>query len=126
MAEAVRGSNPDRSVFLLVAPLFLVSLPSVLYCALVGLLWLHGVPAKGPMVFHLPPETFWDRLFAVEASVYEWIAQWNAVATVAATLVFACMILRRRWRHWLVLALIPWCVLLCADFALRWRYALMP
>jgi hypothetical protein len=106
--------------------LFLASLPSLLYCVLVGMLWLHGSPAKGPVVFHLPPESLWDRLFAVESSIYEWIARWNSLATVAATLVFASMILRPRWRHWLVLALIPYSVLLCADFTLRWRYALMP
>jgi hypothetical protein len=126
MPEGEIGRNPDRSALLLVTPLFLVALPSLLYCGLVAMLWLHGAPAKGPVVFHLPPKTVWDRLFAVEASVYEWIARWNSVATAAATLVFVAMILRARWRHWLVLALIPYSVLLCADFTLRWRYALMP
>lgn len=126
MPEAVRGRNRDHSVILLLAPLFLASMPSLVYCALVGMLWLHGAPAKGPVVFHLPPANLWDRMFAVEAFVFRWIAAWNSVATVAATLVFASIILRPRWRHWLVLALIPYAVLLCADFTLRWRYALMP
>lgn len=126
MVEDFRGSNPARAGFLLLAPLFVASLPSLIYCVLVAMLWLHGAPAHGNLVFHLPPQTFWDRMFAVEASVYLWIARWNSIATTVATLVFATIILRPRWRPWLVPALIPYSVLLCADFTLRWRYALMP
>lgn len=125
MAEA-RLRNSSWFAFLVLAPLFAVSVPSVIFCALEALLWLHGRPAKGPVVFHLAPQNMWDRLFVAETVAYQWISRWNSMATLAATLIFVSTLVRPRWRAWAMLALIPYTVLLCADFTLRWRYALMP
>ncbi|HEX4064981.1 MAG TPA: hypothetical protein VHZ09_03075 [Acidobacteriaceae bacterium] len=126
MAEAVRPRSSGWFVLLLLAPMFGAALPSLLFCALEMVLWLHGAPGKTPVVFHLPPVNGWDRLFAMESSIYRWIARWNSAATLAATLVFVTTLMRPRWRSWAIPALIPYSVLLCADLTLRWRYALMP
>lgn len=126
MAENVRPLNPPWIVVVLLVPLFAVSLPSLVFCALEVLLWLHGAPGKSPVVFHLPPHSLWDRLFVTETIAYRWIARWNSVATLVATFVFVSTLVRARWRYWTMLTLIPYMVLLCADFTLRWRYALMP
>jgi hypothetical protein len=126
MAEKVRPRKSPWIVFLLLTPLFAASLPSLVFCAVEVLLWLHGAPGHSPVVFHLPPQGLWDRLFLMETVSYRWIARWNSAVTLFATLVFVLTLLRARWRYWTVLALIPYMVLLCADFTLRWRYALMP
>lgn len=126
MFDAIRRPQSDRSFFLLLTPLVAASLPSLIFCALATALWLHGVPANHPVLFHLPPHSTWDHLFALELSVYQWVVRWNSAATLAATALFVSTLLRPRWRHWTALALIPYGLLLCADFTLRWRYALLP
>jgi len=57
---------------------------------------------------------------------YQWVARWNSAATLAATGFFVWTLVLPRWRHWAALALIPYGLLLCADFTLRWRYTLLP
>ena len=126
MAEGVPNPNRDRSFFVLLAPLLAVSAPSLIFCSLAVALWLHGLPAQRTLVLHLPPQGGWDDLFAMEMGAYQWVARWNWAATLAATAFFVSTLLRPRWRHWTALALIPYGLLLCADFALRWRYALLP
>jgi hypothetical protein len=124
MRDALQRHPPDRfpgrSFALLLTPLLAASLPSLAFCALALALWLHGIPARPP-VFHLPPQTAWDHLLALQLSVYRWIARWNSAVTLAATALFVSTLLRPRWRHYTLLALIPYSLLLCADFTLRWR-----
>jgi len=112
--------RPDRSFALLLTPLVVASVPSLIFCALFLVLRLHGSPAHSPLTFHLPPETAWDHLFSLELSVYQWVARWNSGVTLAATAFFVSTLLLPRWRHFALLALIPYSVLLCADFTLRW------
>jgi hypothetical protein len=126
MVEEVPHRNRDRGFFLLLIPLAVVSVPSLIFCALAVTLWVHGWPAGQPITLHLPPRSGWDAVFALELSAYRWVARWNWVATLAATAFFVSTLLRPRWRHWTGLALIPYGLLLCADFTLRWRYALLP
>jgi hypothetical protein len=126
MVEGVRLPIRDRLFFLLLLPFAAASLPSLLLCAVDFALWLHGAVSRGPVMFHLPARNLWDALFALHGWAYGWVARWNAVSTLAATAFFVTTLLRRRWRPWLVLALIPYGLLLCADFALRWRHALLP
>ncbi len=102
------------------------SLPSLLFCVFEIALWIHGISTRNPLVFHLPPESGWDRLFAAQSAVYGWVARWNAPATLAATAFVVSVLARPRWRPWAALALIPFALLLCADFTLRWRTALLP
>jgi hypothetical protein len=118
--------RPGRSFFLLLAPLMAVSVPSLIFCALTAALWLHGLPARHPVLFHLPPHGAWDDLFALEVSACQWVARWNSPCTLAATAFFASTLLLPRWRHWAAFALIPYGLLLCADFTLRWSGALLP
>lgn len=126
MSEAVRRNSHDRAFFLLLTPLAAASLPSLAFCILEMLLWLHASLTRGSVVFHLPAQTFWDHIFSLQSSLFHWIARWNSLATLAATAVFACTLLRPRWRTWTAFALIPYALLLCADFTLRWRTILMP
>lgn len=127
MPEAIRRhENSDRAFFLLLTPLAALSLPSLAYCILELALWLHASLAAGPVVFHLPARTAWDMLFATQSSVYDWVSRWNSAATLVATAFFVFTLLRPRWRPWTGLALIPYGLLLCADFTLRWRFALTP
>lgn len=125
MSELRRG-GPDRSLLFLLMPLAVASLPSLLFCALEIALAMHGTSVRNVIVFHLPPRTAWDRLFVLQSSVYGWIAHWNAAVTLAATGLFVSVLLRPRWRPWLVLVTIPYGLLLCADFTLRWRSTLLP
>lgn len=112
--------RPDRSFALLLTPLAAASAPSLVFCALALALRLHGA-AHGPaFVFHLPPQTTWDRLFALQLSVYQWVARWNSTVTLAATGFFVATLLLPRWRNFVFLALVPYGLLLCADFTLRW------
>lgn len=126
MTEALPPKNRDHSFFLILAPLAAASLPSLIYCALALILWIHGVPAQQPAQAHWPSHGTWQQLRALELSAYRWVTHWNSVATLAATAVFVSTLLRPRWRHWTALALIPYGLLLCADFTLRWRSALIP
>ncbi|HEY6448249.1 MAG TPA: hypothetical protein VIY53_17450 [Acidobacteriaceae bacterium] len=121
MAEAVHRPNPDRAFLSLLVPLTAASLPSVVFCALVLASGLHGLCAGNQIVFQLPPHSLWDRLFILEARIYEWLTRWNSVATLAASAFFVFTLFRRRWRAFSGLALIPYGVLLCADFAMRWH-----
>jgi hypothetical protein len=116
----------DRSFLFLLMPLAVASLPSLLFCVLEVALALHGKRNGRLIVFHLPPRTAWDQLLALQSSVYGWVARWNTSATLAATGLFVATLLLPRWRHWMVLALIPFGVLLCADFTLHLRAALLP
>lgn len=116
--------RPQTLFLSLLIPLTAVSLPSLVFCGLAVALWLHGIVTGGQTVLHVPPETAWDALFALEANVREWLAQWNSLATLAATGFFVATLLVRRWRFWMGLALIPYGVLLCADFTMR--YAFLP
>jgi hypothetical protein len=93
--------------------------PSLLFCTLALALWMHSVPGS-PIALHLPPHSLWDHLFSLQLSVYQWIARWNSAATLAATGFFASTLLFPRWRNYALLALIPYGLLLCADFTLRW------
>jgi len=115
-----RPVRPDRSFALLLTPLVVASVPSLIFCALFLVLRLHGSPAHSPLTFHLPPETARDHLFSLELSVYQWVARWNSAVTLAATAFFVSTLLLPRWRYFALLALIPYSVLLCADFTLRW------
>lgn len=126
MSDAVRRANLDRIFLLLLAPLMMAALPSVIYCAVGLLMGLHAVIAGDPVVLHVPAENLWDRCFLLQAHLVHWISQWNAPATLAATVFFVFTLLRPRWRYWAGLALIPYGVLLCADFTMRWRYAMLP
>ncbi|MGA7521419.1 MAG: hypothetical protein WBW84_03000 [Acidobacteriaceae bacterium] len=126
MTELPHPKRADRSFLFLLMPLAVASVPSLLFCALELALALHGNRGGSVLVFHLPPRTPWDRLLALQTSVYGWVARWNPSATLAATGLFVATLLLPRWRHWMLLALIPFGVLLCADFTLHWRAALLP
>jgi hypothetical protein len=126
MAEGVRRPGPDRTFLFLLTPIAAASVPSLVYCLLVAALWAHGLVAGRQVELHLPPASGWDHVFAWQISVYAWVARWNSVATLGATGLFAFTLVWPRWRTWAGLALIPYGMLLCADFTLRWRYALMP
>jgi hypothetical protein len=118
--------SPLRIFFLVLVPLTAVSLPSLGYCFLEAFAALHGLVAPGTIVLHLPPKTAWDSLFVLQVRLHAWIAHWNWLVTLAATAFFALSLLLARWRAWAGLALIPYVVLLCADFTMRWHFALMP
>ncbi|HZZ39366.1 MAG TPA: hypothetical protein VFE06_09560 [Acidobacteriaceae bacterium] len=126
MSDLALRNPRDRSFLFLLMPLVVASLPSLLFCVLEIALALHGKRNGSLIVFHLPPRTTWDRLLALQSSVYGWVAHWNGAATLAATGLFVATLLLRRWRHWIVLALIPFGLLLCADFTLHLRAALLP
>lgn len=133
MSESVSTSHlpasaarrPDRSFVLLLTPLAALSVPSLLFCALLLVLRLHGSSGE-PIDLHLPAQTPWDHVFALEVSAYDFVARWNSLATLAATAFFVSTMVLQRWRNYLVLALIPYGLLICADFTLRWRTALLP
>ncbi|MGC2636223.1 MAG: hypothetical protein WA294_03525 [Acidobacteriaceae bacterium] len=124
MAEAVHHANPDRAFLSLLMPLTAASLPSVVFCALVLASGVHAICAGNQVVFHIPPLSLWDRLFILEAQLYAWLMPWNSAATLAATAFFVFTLSRRRWRPFSGLALIPYGVLLCADFTMRWHNAI--
>lgn len=126
MSDFSRPQRVDRSFLFLLMPLAVASVPSLLFCALEITLAIHGSRHGSLLVFHLPPRTAWDRLLALQSSVYGWVARWNAFVTLAATALFVATLLLPRWRHWMVVALIPFGVLLCADFSLHWLAALLP
>jgi hypothetical protein len=98
----------------------------MLFCALQLTLWTYGVLSAGPIEFHLPAQTGWDALFAVQAGAFHWISRWNSLATLLATGLFISTLVRPRWRGWSGLSLVPWAVLLCADFTLRLHPILLP
>lgn len=123
MPETERHPPPDRAFFLLLTPLTAASLPSLVFCALEVALWLHGAPGRHPIP-RLSPESVSGGFFALEAWALHWISRWNSLATLAATGFLVATLLRPRWRSWCGLALIPYGVLLCADFTLRWRTAI--
>lgn len=110
----------DRVFVLLLAPVTLASVPSLLFCALAVALRLHGF-GSSTLYFHFPPQTTWDHLFALEVAACEFVSHWNSAVTLAATAVFVSTMLLPRWRSYLTLALIPYGLLLCADFTLRLR-----
>jgi hypothetical protein len=125
MPESLSPDPPvppmDRSFVLLLAPLAAASLPSLAFCALALVLHLHTSHAPAlPSALRDRAEGVWDHLFAFELSIYQWVARWNSVVTLAATAFFVSTLLRPRWRHCALLALIPYIFLLCADFTLRW------
>lgn len=126
MVEFPLSLQSDRSFLFLLMPLVVASLPSLLFCALELALAFHGNHNGHLIVFHLPPRTAWDRMLALQLAVYGWLARWNASVTLAATGLLVATLLLPRWRHWMLLALIPFGVLLCADFTLHWRAALLP
>lgn len=124
MPEAVHRPNPDRAFLSLLVPLTAASLPSVIFCVLVFASGLHGIYAGNQIVIHVPPHSFWDHLFLLQARVYAWLTRWNSVATLAASAFFVFTLFRRRWRAFSGLALIPYGLLLCADFTMRWHNAI--
>jgi hypothetical protein len=81
---------------------------------------MHSANVTATVTFHIPPLNLWDHLFSLQLFVYQWIARWNSAATLAATGFFASTLLLPRWRHYAIVALIPYGLLLCADFTLRW------
>ncbi|MFP5227047.1 MAG: hypothetical protein ACLGXA_05415 [Acidobacteriota bacterium] len=113
-------SRPGRIFLLLLTPLAVVSLPSLLFCALAVALRFHVLP-DAAVEFHLPAQTGWDHLLALELYAYAFVSRWNSAATLAATALFVTTLLLPRWRHYLTLAVIPYALLLCADFTLHWR-----
>jgi hypothetical protein len=119
-SSSTRLPLASRSFVLILTPIVAASIPSLLFCTLALALWMHTAPATTPTSFHLPPLNLWDHLFALQLSVYQWIARWNSAATLAATGFFASTLLFPRWRNYALLALIPYGLLLCADFTLRW------
>ncbi len=119
--ESDRPHRPDRSFTLVLAPIVAASVPSLLFCALALVLWLHTAPTRAQVTFHFPPLNLWDHLFALQLSLYQWVAHWNSAVTLAATAFLVSTLLLPRWRHFAFLALIPYGLLLCADFTLRWR-----
>lgn len=123
MSEDVRRQNSDRAFFLLLTPLLAASLPSLLFCVLEVLLGLHRLRSPDTVTYHVPPQNAWDSFLALDAWVYQWVAHWNSLATLLATAFFVFTLFR--WRRWIPLALIPYGLLLCADFTLRWRYAFL-
>jgi hypothetical protein len=125
-AVVPRPSEPGRSFLFLLAPLAAISLPSLVFCLFALVLWAHGALSVGPVVFHLPPKSGWDWLLSAQTSIYGWVSQWNSLSTLGATAVLVFTLLRPQWRHWAGLALIPYGVLLCADFTLRLHPILMP
>ena len=126
MSEGARWKLRDRAFFLVLTPLAAASLPSLLFCLIEVALWIHGVLTGSTVVFHLPAQSAWDHLFSLQSTIYMWVARWNALATLAATGLFVSTLLRPRWRHWTVFALVPYALLLCADFTLRWRAVMLP
>jgi hypothetical protein len=110
----------DRSFVLLLAPLAVASLPSLVFCTLALVLHLHTTSAPSLSPAFGDRGGAWNHLFALELSLYRWVARWNSVVTLAATAFVVSTLLRSRWRHFAVLALIPYLLLLCADFTLRW------
>jgi hypothetical protein len=110
----------NRPFFLLLALLAAASAPSLIFCALTAALWLHGFLPRHPGFSHFRPQDAWDRLLPLELSAYNFVARWNSPATLAATAFFVTTLLLPRWRSWAALALIPYSLLLCADFTLRW------
>lgn len=126
MSESPGLLRSDRSFLFLLMPLAVASFPSLLFCALEITLAVHGSRHESVLVFHLPPRTSWDRLLALQSSVYAWVSRWNAPATLGATGLVVSTLMLPRWRHWMLFALIPFGVLLCADFTLHWRAALLP
>ena len=118
-SSSTRLPLASRSFVLILTPIVAASIPSLLFCTLALALWMHSVPGS-PITLHLPPHSLWDHLFSLQLSVYQWIARWNSAATLAATGFFASTLLFPRWRNYALLALIPYGLLLCADFTLRW------
>ncbi len=116
----VERSRPTRFFLLLLTPLALVSVPSLLFCVFAVALRLLAFPA-GAVEFHFPAQTAWDHLPGLEAYACEFVARWNSAATLAATALFVTTLLLPRWRNYLTLAIIPYGLLLCADFTLRWH-----
>ena len=126
MSDAVRRAHLDRIFLLLLTPLMASALPSVLYCLVGVLTGVHGMIAGDPIVLHVPAENLWDRCFLLQTHLMRWILEWNALATLAATAFFVFTLLRPRWRYWTGLALIPYGLLLCADFTMRWHSTMLP
>ena len=126
MAEGAGRPGPHRTFLFLLTPMAAATAPSLVYCLLTVALWAHGPIAGGAAHLRWPPESGWERVFAWQIRVYGWVARWNSAATLGATALFALALVWPRWRTWAGLALIPYGMLLCADFTLRWRYALMP
>ena len=118
-SSSTRLPLASRSFVLILTPIVAASIPSLLFCTLALALWMHSAPGN-PITLHLPPQSLWDHLFSLQLSVYQWIARWNSAATLAATGFFASTLLLPRWRHYAIVALIPYGLLLCADFTLRW------
>jgi hypothetical protein len=114
------SSLVSRSFVLLLTPIVATSIPSLLFCTLALALWMHSANVTATVTFHIPPLNLWDHLFSLQLFVYQWIARWNSAATLAATGFFASTLLLPRWRHYAIVALIPYGLLLCADFTLRW------
>lgn len=126
MSDSARRKLLDRAFFLVLTPLAAASLPSLVFCLLEVALWIHGAYTGSSASFHLPAQTGWDRLVSMQWAVYLWVARWNALATLAATGLFVSTLLRSRWRNWTAFALVPYALLLCADFTLRLRTILLP
>jgi hypothetical protein len=132
MAEAgsssvVRDSGErrtDRRFMVLLAPLAAVSAPSLLFCVLAMAIHVHGFSGGGDS--HRATQTGWEQAVALEISAYQFVARWNSAATLAATAFLVATILLRRWRSYTVLALIPYGVLLWADFTLRLHPTVLP
>jgi hypothetical protein len=119
-------SRSDLVFFLLLISLAASALPSLLFCSLKAALWGRGAFASGAIEFHLPAQNLWDGIFSLQASMVEWVSRWNSPVTLVATGIFIGTLVRPRWRRWTLLALLPYALLLCADFALHGQSVLLP
>ena len=126
MSEAVRRQSDDPLFFVLLIPLAAASLPSLIFCLVEMLLWLHGAFVHSFATADPSHRNLLHTLLLLRSAADGWIARWNAAVTLAATALVVVTLLRSRWRTWAGLALIPYGLLLCADFTLRWRSVLHP
>lgn len=110
----------DRSFFLLLIPLAAASVPSLIFCVVSLVLRLRGHAAGVIPWLRMPANPPWDDLSSLGIAACDWVAHWNSLITLAATAFLVSTLLLRRWRHFAALALIPYGLLLCADFTLRW------
>jgi hypothetical protein len=127
VASAPVSERRTRQVYLgLIVAMVAASVPSLLFCALEALLAWHGHWSWASRQYHLPAENGWDRLLGMDAMAYMWVARWNRLVTIAATVFMLASLARRRWRALVGFALLPYGVILAADLVLRLRYHSLP
>src|SRR6187402_1846023 len=113
-------ANPARkprkaAYFGLLLLLVASSLPSLLFCGVELLLALHGHFGWNRTSYRTPPANFWDWLLGVDALLYAMVSRWSLFLTLAATLLLAVSLVRRRWRALAAFALLPYLLIVAAD-----------